>query len=47
MWNLKKMIQMKLFTKQQQTLTYGCQRGKMEGGINQESEINIYIVLYI
>ena len=33
MWNLKKMIQMKLFTKQKQThrhrkQTYGYQRGK-------------------
>ena len=34
MWNLKKMIQMKLFTKQKQThshrkQTYGYQRGKV------------------
>ena len=36
MWNLKKMIQMNLFTKQKQThghrkQTYGYQRGKVEG----------------
>jgi len=34
MWNLKKMIQMNLFTKQKQTSAYGCQRGEMGGGIN-------------
>jgi len=31
MWNLKKMIQMNLFTKQKQTSAYGCQRGEMGG----------------
>ena len=37
MWNLKKMIQMNLFTKQKQTLrlqTYGYPRGKVGGGRN-------------
>ena len=39
MWNLKKMIQMNLFTKQTQThrhrkQTYGYQRRKAGGGIN-------------
>ena len=37
MWNLKKMIQMNLFTKQKQThrfrkQTYGYQKGKVKGG---------------
>ena len=37
MWNLKKMIQMNLFTKQEQThrlqkQTYSYQRGKVGGG---------------
>ena len=37
MWNLKKIIQMNLFTKQKQTYrhrkqTYGYQRGKVGGG---------------
>ena len=37
MWNLKKKIQMNLFTKQKQThrhrkQTYGCQRGKVGKG---------------
>ena len=43
---------MNLFTKQKQTYslrkqTYGYQRGKVEGGINQEVGINIYTLLYI
>ena len=39
MWNLIKMMQMNLFTKQKQNQrfcnqTYGCQRGNVGGGIN-------------
>jgi len=42
----KKMIQMNLFTKEKQThkhrkQTYGYQRGKVRGGINQEFGSNI------
>ena len=52
MWNLKKMIQMNLFTKYKQThrlrkQSYGYQRGKEGGGINWEFGINIYTLLYI
>ena len=53
MWNLKKMIQMNLVTKQKQIhrhrkQTYGYQWGQQGGGeINQEFEINIYTLLYI
>ena len=52
MWNIKKMTQMNLFTKQKQTQrlwkqTYGYQRGKVGGGINKDFGINIYILLYI
>ena len=51
MQNLKKMIQMNLFTKQKQThrlrkQTYGYQRGKPGGGINWEFGIDIYTLLY-
>ena len=46
MWNLKKIIQMNLFTKQKQShrhrkQTYGYQRGKGDGGINQDFGIKI------
>ena len=53
MWDLKKMIQMNLFTKQKQTLRlqkqpYGYQKGKVGGGgINWEFGSNIYALLYI
>ena len=50
MWNLKKMIQMNLFTKQKQTHRYKKQTWlpKGRGGrINQESGIIIYTLLYI
>ena len=52
MQNLKKMIQMNLFTKQKQThrlrkQTYGYQRGKIGGGINWEFGIDIYTLLYL
>ena len=51
-WNIKKRIQMNLFTKQKQThrlrkQTYGYQRGKVGGGINWEVGINIDTLLYI
>ena len=47
MWNLKtKLIEMNLFTKGKlvyrlQKQTYGCQRGKVGGDINQEFGTNI------
>ena len=52
MCNLKKMIQMNLFTKQKQTHSYrkqiyGYQRGKGEGRINQEFGISRCKLLYI
>ena len=55
LWNLKKMIQVNLFTKQKQTYrhrkqSYGYQRGRVGGGINKEFGINIdtlYIYIYI
>ena len=52
MWNLKKMIQMNLFTKQTPThryrkQTYGYQRRMAGGGINKEFEINIYTLLCV
>ena len=44
MWDLKKNIQMNLFTKQKQTHKHRKQtydhQGEMRGGINQEFEIN-------
>ena len=48
----KKMLQVNLFTKQKQThrlrkQTYGYQRGKVGGGINDEFGINRYTLLYI
>ena len=49
--NLKKMIQINLYTKQKQThrhrkQTYGCQWGKGgEGGINWEHGVNRYKLL--
>jgi len=51
MWNLKKYVQINLFTKQKQThrhrkKTYGHQRGK-GGGINWDFRINIHILLYV
>ena len=51
MWNLKKMVQMILFTKQKKShrcrkQTYGYQGGK-GGGINWETGIDIYTLLYI
>ena len=52
MWNLKKMIQMNLFTKQKQAhryrkQIYGYQRRKGWGRINQEFGISRYKLLYI
>ena len=53
MWNLKKMVQMKLLTKQKQShrcrkQPYGYQEGKGGwGGINWETGIDIYTLLYI
>ena len=53
MWNLKKkMIQMNLFTEQKHTnfknKLNGYQRGNVRrGGINWETGINIYTLLYI
>ena len=46
------MIQVNLFTKQKQIhrlrkQTYGYQRGKVGGGINWESGIDIYTLLYL
>ena len=51
MWNLKKMIEMDLFTKQKQThnhrkQAYGYQR-EVGGGINWEYGINRCTLLYI
>ena len=51
MWTLKKMEQMNLFTKKKQShrhrkQTYSYQEGK-EGGINWETGIDIYTLLYI
>ena len=51
MWNLKKGVQMNLFTKQKQShrcrkQTYGSQ-GKRGGGINWEIGIDIYTLSYI
>ena len=51
LWNLKKMIQVNLFTKQKQTYrhrkqSYGYQRGRVGGGINKEFGINIHTLLY-
>ena len=48
----KKKIQMNLFTKQKQIHrlrkeTYGYQRGKVGGRINEKFGINIYTLLYI
>ena len=50
MWNLKKVIQMNLFTKQKQTYRhrkqiYGYKIGKQWGGKNQEFGINKNILL--
>ena len=50
MWNLKKVIQMILFTKQKQTLRHIKQikdYQRPRGGINQEFGINVYTLLYI
>ena len=52
MWNLKKMIQMNLFTKQKQAhryrkQIYGYQRRKGWGRINWEFGISRYKLLYI
>ena len=49
MQNLKRMIQMNLFTKQIQTqglreITYGYQRERVEGRIDWEFEIDMYIM---
>ena len=46
------MIQKKLFNKQKQThrlrkQTYGYQRREVGGGMDWETGINIYILLYI
>ena len=51
MWNLKKKVQMNLFTKQK--YSYGCRKqtrgyqGIRGGGINWEIGIDIYTLLYI
>ena len=52
MWNLKKMIQMNLFTKQKQThrvreQTYSYQEGRVRGGIDWEFGIDMYTLLYL
>ena len=51
MWNLKKIIQMNLFTKQKQIRslkerTYGYQRGRV-GGKVREFGIDMYTLLYL
>ena len=52
MWNLKKMVQMKLFTKQKQShkcrkQTYDLPGGKEWREMNWETGIDIYILPYI
>ena len=52
MWNLKKMVQVTLFTKQKQThrlreRTYGYQREGLGGGIDWEFGIDMYTLLYL
>ena len=50
MWNLKKMIQMNLFTKQKQTHrlregTYGYWGKGLQGGIDWDFRIDMYTLL--
>ena len=52
MWNLEKIVQMNLFTKQKQShrhreQTYGYQGEKELGGMSQEIGTDIYILLYM
>ena len=52
MWNLKKMVQMNLVIKQKlshrcRKQTNGYQRRKGKGGINWETGIDIYMLLYL